>query len=164
MDYFGERNQLMSGVGPVGKVGDRPLFDYFLHSRIMGSDGGQPVAGEGDPVQRRHINSGHGGQPEVHLVAVAPPSSLPCGDDLGDFPNHLLAVAQHRGVNEVGQRLGVVGAVSTDNDQRVGRRPISGSDRHTRQVNALKQVRVEEFGREVESQHVELGGRPVSVD
>ena len=97
-------------------------------------------------------------------MAVAPPSSLPSSEHLADFPNHLLAVAQHRGVNEVGQRLGVVGAVPTDNDQRVGKRPISGSDRHTRQVNALKQVRLEEFGRKVESQHVELGGRPVSVN
>jgi hypothetical protein len=47
------------------------------------------------------------------------PRSLPLADDLGDLADDLFAVAEDDQVDEVGEGLGVVGAVTADDHERV---------------------------------------------
>ena len=89
---------------------------------------------------------------------------LPGCDGLVDLADHLLAVAQHHEVEEVGERLGVVGGVATGADQRVRGGAVGGADGHAGEVDAVEDVRVDELGREVEGDEVELVGGPVGVD
>ncbi len=76
-------------------------------------------------------------------------------------PDHLLAVAQDEGVDEVGQGLGVVHAVAARHDEGVGAAAVRPVQREAGQVEQVEEVRVDELGREVERQHVEGGRRQV---
>ena len=87
------------------------------------------------------------------------PDAFHSRDDLGDLAHDLLAVAEHDHVEEVGQRLGVVGAVAAGHDQRMLGAPVGGAHRHAGQVDAVEQVGVDELGRQVERQQVEGAGR-----
>ncbi len=92
------------------------------------------------------------------------PAGLPGGDGRVDLADHLLAVTQHHEVEEVGERLRVVGGVATGPDQRLRRGAIGRSDGHAREIDAVEDVRVDELGREVEGDEVELVGGPMGVD
>ena len=89
--------------------------------------------------------------------------AAPLGDDLGDLAHDLFAVAEHEGVDEVGQWLGVVGAVPAADDDGVRTGPLGRPDRCSGQVDAVEDVGVDELGGQVERQHVEGGGRQVVV-
>ncbi len=91
-------------------------------------------------------------------------TGLPGRHDLGDLGHDLLAVAQHHEIQEVGDRLGVVGAVPAGRHERVLGTPVGRPHRHTGEVDAVQHVRVDELGRQVESDQVEVGRRPVRVD
>ena len=43
-------------------------------------------------------------------------------------------------------------------------RAVLAAHRHAREIEALEQVRVDELGREVEGEHVEVAGGAVGVD
>ena len=84
------------------------------------------------------------------------PAALPRPIDLGDLAHRLLAVAEDEGVDEVGQRLGVEGAVAAGHHQGVRRRRArAAAHRHPGQVDQVEDVGVGELGRQVEGQHVE---------
>ena len=117
-------------------------------------------------VERRHVDPLERGQPPAQAVARAlrfrPDQPIP--QHLVDLAHHLLAVAQHEGVDEVGQRFGVEGAVPTGQHQRVGGAPLGRVQRHTGQVDEVHHVGVDELGRQVEGEHVEGGRREVLLD
>ena len=94
----------------------------------------------------------------------APTAGLPGRHGGVDLADHLLAVAQHDEVEEVGQGLRVVGGVTTGADQRVRSGPIRRPDGHAGQIDAVQDVRVDELGGEVERDDVELVGGAVRVD
>ena len=95
---------------------------------------------------------------------VARPPRFQAADDLRDLADDLFAVADHEGVDEVGQGLGVERAVTAGDHERVIGPAVLGPDRHPGQVDAVEEVRVDELGREVEGEHVEVGGGAVGVD
>ncbi len=84
--------------------------------------------------------------------------------DLVDLAHHLLAVAEHEAVHEVGQRLGVEGAVAAGHHDRVVDGAVGGPHRHPGQVDEIEHVGVDELGRQVEGQHVEVAGGQVVLD
>ncbi len=96
--------------------------------------------------------------------AVGASGGLPVAHHLGDLGDDLFAVAEHDQVDEVGDRLRVVGAVAPHHDERVLGPSVGGTDRDARQVDAVEEVRVGELGRQVEAQQVELAGGAVRVD
>ena len=93
-----------------------------------------------------------------------PTAVLPGADDLGDLRDDLLTVADHEEVDEVGERLRVVGAVPAGADQRMLGAAGLGPHRHAGEVEAVEDVRVDELGGEVERDQVEVAGRAMRVD
>ena len=88
----------------------------------------------------------------------------PGAQHLVDLAHDLLTVAQDEGVDEVGQRLGVEGAVAAGHDERVGAAAVRRVQGEAGQVDQVQDVRVDQLGREVEGQHVEGGGGQVLLD
>ena len=164
--HLGERHQLVAGIGPVGQVGHGALLDLGGHVGIARGHRGQVLALVGHLVHRGHVHARHRRQPAQDLLtgALGAPGRLPVGHHLVDLPHHLLAVAQHDQVQEVGQRLGVVGAVAAGHDQGVLGPALGRPDRHAGQIDAVQQVGVDELGRQVEGQQIEGLGRLVGVD
>ena len=162
--HLGQRHELLLGVGPVGQIGHRALLDHGGHVAVARLDGHQPAALVDGLVHGRHVDPGHPGQGPQHPGAPACSARrLPVPHHLGDVAHRLLAVAEHREVEEVGQRLGVVGAVAPGADQRIRVVPGSSPDGHTREIDAVQHVGVGELGREVEGDHVEPRSRTVGV-
>ena len=157
---LGQRDELVLGVGPVGQVGDRALGHLGGHIRVARRDGHEGGAVVGGLVHRGDVDTRDRGQGPEHALAAArsAPSRLPVPHDLGDLADGLLAVADHEEVDEVGQWLGVVRAVAPGADEGVLRGPRRRPDRDAGEVDAVQDVRVDELGRQVEGQHVELGG------
>ena len=89
---------------------------------------------------------------------------LPVADDIGDLGHDLFAFAEHGGVDEVGERLGVEGGVPADDHERVARAAVGGVERDAGEVDHLEHVREDQLGREVEGEDVEVARRAVGVD
>ena len=111
-------------------------------------------------VGGRHVDALESREGSEHLPAA---SGAMGGHGGGDLPHHLLAVSQHEEVHEVGQRLGVEGAVPTRADQQVVTRTVGGAHGHAGQIDEVQHVRVDQFRGEVEGQDVELAGAQVGV-
>ena len=161
VDDLGERHELALGIGPRGQVADRALLYDLRHASLEGLDRGDaPVVEVAHVVEAGHVDARDPCQLPQHVAAalLGPPPGLPRGDHLGDLADHLLAVAQHDEVEEVGEGLGVVGAVASGADQRVGAGPASCVQRDAGQVEAVQDVRVDELCRKVEGDDVELVG------
>ena len=69
-------------------------------------------------VARGDVHAGHRRQAAQQVVA-APARCPPRPDGLGQVSHRLLAVAEDEGVDEVGQGLGVEGAMTSGHDQGV---------------------------------------------
>ena len=117
-----------------------------------------------DLVHRRHVDAGDRRELAQHALAPGPPAALPRADDLGDLADGLLAVADHERVDEVGHRLGVERAVPAGDTSGCSGRRCSARTGTPGEVEAVQQVRVDELGREVEGEHVEVAGGAVGVD
>ena len=76
----------------------------------------------------------------------------------------LLAVAEHRDVDEVGDRLGVERGVPAGDDDRVGLVAVGRVQRDAGEVEGGEQVGVAELGRERDAEQVEGADRAVRVD
>jgi hypothetical protein len=165
---LGQRDELVARVRPLGEVRDGALLDPLGHVRVAGRDGADAaaVALVGDLVHRRHVHALDPRELTEHALAAALGAArgLPSGDHLGDLGDDLFAVAQHDEVEEVGERLGVVGAVPARGHQRVLGAALGGPHRHARQIDAVEEVGVGQLGGQVEGEHVELVARAVSVD
>ena len=124
------------------------------HAGVARRDRSQPRPLIGHVVHRRHVHPGHRRQVAQDALARARRSAtrLPLADDLGDLADHLFAVADDEDVDEVGQGLGVERAVTAGHDQRVLRAPVGGPYGHTRQIDAVEDVGVDELGGDVEGE------------
>ena len=93
------------------------------------------------------------------------PSAFQSRTIVGDLADGLLAVAEHGGVDEVGDRLRVERGVPAGDDDRVRRRSRSrGVQRDAGQVERGEQVGVAELGGERDAEQVERADRAVRVD
>ena len=160
MHDLGERHELALRVRPVGQVGDRALLDDLGHVGVPGHDGAKERTVVLHVVERRHVHARHLGELPQHALAGAGRATrgLPAADHLGHVADDLFAVADHEGVDEVGQRLRVERAVATGHDQWMLGAPLRGAHRHARQVDA------DELSRDAEADDVEVGGGAVGVD
>ena len=119
----------------------------------------------GDVVEGRHVDAAGAREPQQHLVASAgTPGGLPLPHDVGDREHRLLAVADDRGVDEGGDRLGVEGGVAPRDDDGVLEAPIGGMQRDAGEVEGVQHVGVAELGREGQPEEVEVAHRAVAVD
>ena len=178
MHHLGEGHQLLTRVGPLGQISDRALLDPGGGQRAAAGIARIPAAlaivqhaphrildqravGVDRLVKRRHIDARdlRQGNEQVTSIAVAE-----LGKDCGDLADDFFPVAQHDGIDEVGDRLGVVGAVAADHHQRLTGDTVCRSQRQVSQIDEVDQVRVGQLGREVEGQHVEGGRRLVMLD
>ncbi len=165
VDDLGERHELVAGVGPLGEIGDGALLDdrrHIVESRL--DRGEATVVGEAHVVHRGHVDARDLGQRPQHGFAAGLAGTLPAAHDLADLGDHLFAVAEHEEVDEVGQGLGVVGAVSPGADEQVIGATVGGPDRTASEIHTVQDVGVDELCGEVERQDVEVGRGTVGVD
>ena len=89
---------------------------------------------------------------------------LPLADDLGDREHDLLAVAEHGGVDEVRDGLGVERGVAAGDDDRVVLAAVGRVQRDPGEVEGVEHVGVAELGGEAQAEEVEGADRAVAVD
>ena len=85
-------------------------------------------------------------------------------DHLGDAEHRLLAVAEHDGVEEVGDRLGVERRVAAGDDERVLAGAVARLLRDAGKLERDQEVGVAELGGEADPEDVERADRPVTLD
>ena len=150
MDGLGGGDDGVFGVRPLVEVHHRVLAH---HERRLGAIGGdaanRAVRQVLDVVERRHVHPGVSGQPGKDLVPAARAALvLPVTDDFADGDEGLLAIAQNRAVDEVGQGLGVERGMTPDEDERVGHGAIRLVHRDLGQVQGVEHVGVAQLRRQ----------------
>ena len=115
-------------------------------------------------VEAGHVDATARGEPHQHLVATTGRAlALPLPDDLADREHDLLAVAEHDGVDEVGDRLGVERRVAPGEHDRVLVGAVVGVQWDTREVERVQHVGVAQLGGERDAEDVEVSYWPVAV-
>ena len=76
--------------------------------------------------------------------------------DVADLQDHVLALTENNGIDEVGERLGVEDDRTTGDDQRIGLLALRRRERHSAEVEHFQNVGRHEFESEAESEDVEL--------
>ncbi len=161
-----QRHQRLARVRPGVEVHQRVLVHSGRHPGPIGHDAlDAPVGEVVDVVELRHVDAAGSSQPQQQAVsAIRATLVLPLAHDLADCQHHLLTVAQHSGVDEVGDRLRVEGGVTAgDHDRRVVT-PVGGVQRDAGEVEGGQHVRVAQLGGERDPQQVERADRSVRVD
>jgi hypothetical protein len=162
---LGQRDQRLLRVRPLVQVHDRVLGHPERHAGLVRRDPADAAVGQVvDVVEARHVDVAGLGQAEQQLLAAAGAAlGLPRPDDVGDREHRALAVADHGGVQEVGDRLGVERGVPAGQHDRVLVGPVPGLERDPGQVQRVQHVRVAELGGEGQAEDVEVPHRPVRV-
>ena len=132
----------------------------------FGHDGlDRAVGGVGHVVELRDVDVAGDREPAEQLVAATHPVlGLPLADDLGDREHDLLAVAEHGGVDEVRDGLGVERRVAAGDDDRVVLAAVGRVQRDPGEVEGVEHVGVAELGGEAQAEEVERADRAVAVD
>ncbi len=164
MHDLDQRHELTLRVRPLGQVGDRALVDDRGNVGVARCDGSNHRPVVLDVVERGHVDAGDRRELAQHRLAGRASAALPRADHVGDLADHLFAVADDEGVDVLGEGLGVVRAVPAGDHDRMRGRPVVVADGHAREVDQVEQVRVHELGRQIEGEHVEVGGGAVGVD
>ena len=162
---LGQRHQRLLRVRPRVQVHHRVLDHPGRHTRSVRRHRRQrPVGSVRDVVELGHVDAAGLGQAQQQPVATAGSSlALPLPDHRGDGQGDLLAVAQHGGVDEVRDRLGVERGVPTGQHDRLVLATIDRVQGHPGQIQRVQQVGVAELGGEADPEHVEVGHRTVVV-
>ena len=140
---LGQRDQRLLRVRPGVEVHRRALVHPERHVRPVRHDPLDPAVGQVvDVVEARHVDALGARQAQQQLVAAAGAAlGLPLPDDAGDLQDRLLAVAEHGGVDEVGDRLRVERwrgrRPARSGVHRCGRRRHSGMPARSRAVSML---------------------------
>ena len=163
---LGQRHQRVARVRPRVEVHQGVLGDAPRNARTVGHDALDAAVGQvRDVVELGDVDAAGDGQSHEQLVAAAgSPVVLPLPDDVADGEHDLLAVAEHGGVDEVGDRLGVERGVAAGQHDRVVVAAVGCVQRHPGQVERGEQVGVAELGGEGDAEQVELPDRTVRVD
>ena len=163
---FCQRHELVARVRPVGEIGDRALHDSLGHIRVARRHRHEALAVVLDVVHRRHVHARDRRELVEHTLPRpgSATARLPRAHDFGDLGDDLFAIADREPIHEVRQRLRVVGAVPAGADERMLGTSFSRPHGHTREVDAVQHVRVDELGRQVEGDEVELAGGSMRVD
>ena len=143
MDDLGHRDELLLGIRPIGEVGDGALFGLLGHVGVPGSHGSEELAVVFDLIHRWDIDALD--LRELSEQALGCRRSCRCASTrrrVGDVTDDFFAVAEHGQVDEVGDRFGVVGAMTTDCDEWIGIGTPSRVDRHAGKIDAVDEVRV----------------------
>ena len=166
VDGLGERDERRLRVRPLVEVHHGVLLDPRRHAGAVRRDGRdasvRPVR---HVVEARDVHAAGRGEAGEQPVASAGTSlGLPVAHDVGDRADDLLAVAEHGGVDEVGDRLRVERGVPAGDDDRVRLVAVGRVQRDAGEVERGEQVRVAEFGGEADAEQVERADRAVRVD
>ncbi len=162
VDGLGERHQRLPRVGPRVEVHQRVLVHPPRHPGRLGATPLDPAVGQVvDVVELGHVDGAGDREPVEQLVARRTAAQagaalvLPLADHLGDREHDLLAVAEHGGVEEVRDRLGVEGGVAAGQHDRVVLAAVDGVQRDAGQVERGEHVGVAELGGERDAEDVE---------
>ena len=121
--HLGQRHE-RARAGRASRPGRRTvrLATSAGHAGVAGRVATRRPSAYSRRVERRHVDALDRGQRAPAARPVAPLGHgrrQPGPDGLGDLADDLLPVAEHEGVDEVGQRLGVEGAVAAGDHQGV---------------------------------------------
>ncbi len=162
---LGERHERVGRVGPLVEVHQRVLAHPERDARTVGHHGlDRAVGGVGDVVEARDVDvAGHREAAQQLLATARTVLGLPLAHHVGDREHDLLAVAEHRGVDEVGDRLGVEGGVAAGDHDGVVLGPVGGVQRDAGEVEGVEHVGVAELGGEAQAEQVEGADGTVAV-
>ena len=161
---LGERHERLLRVGPLVEVHDRALVHAERDVGAVRRDARDAAVRQvADVVEARDVDAAGAGEAQQRLLAVDA-VELGLADHGGHLEHGLLAVAEHRRVDEVGDRLGVERRVTAGEHDRVGLVAVGRVQRDAGEVERLEHVRVAELGREADAEDVELAHRAVAVD
>ena len=163
---LGQGHERLLGVGPRVEV-HHGVLGHPPRDAVGGRDHAlDPAVGQVvDRVERGHVDAAGAGQPHQQLLTPAGAAlCLPRADEVGDLEHRLLPVADDRGVDEVGDRLGVERRVAAGDDDRVLERAVPRVQRDAGEVQRGEHVGVAELGGEGEAEHVEVAHAAVTVD
>jgi hypothetical protein len=151
-----------SGGGGVGvEVGEYALA-HLRGGAVQGADGGdRPVGVVVGLVEAGHVDAGDVRQRADPRRPVVAASGAHGVNDLSD---HVLAVAEHDGVQERRQRLGVEGARAARDHDRVVRSAVGGPQGNPAQVQDREEVGVGELVLQAEPHHVEVAHGEVILE
>ena len=99
------------------------------------------------------------------LRRLVPGNLLPLRltDRRRNLQDRLLAVTEENGVEEVGQRFGVVGAGTAPDDQRGAFAPVRGTKRNPAQFQHVQDIGIGEFVLEGEADNIHLRQTPSAL-
>src|SRR5215207_427793 len=165
MHRLGERHEWLLGVRPVVQIHQRVLFDAERYARPIRRHPVDPAVRQVvDVVKLRHVNPAAGRESQQQAIAAARPTlGLPFPDDCRDRQRDLLAVAQHRSIQEICDRLGVECRVPACQNDGVVLPALSSADRYSGQVQLSEHVGVAELGSKAQSEDIELSDRSVRI-
>ena len=146
MHDLDQRNQLALRVGPVRQVGNGPLLDDCRDVGEARPYVDQRGAVVDHVVQRRDVDAGNARERTQRRVSAPTPGAFPYRDRVGELADDLLTVTEHKRVDEIGHRFGVVRAVSAGDDERISVGSIFAAHGHACEVDEVEDVRVDELG------------------
>ena len=113
----------LARVRPLVQVHDGVLGDGVRHAWTVRRDPLDPAVGQVlHVVELRHVQLRTGGEPGEQTIAPARPArALPLPDQVGDGQRGLLAVTEHRAVEEIGDRLRVERGMPAREHERIAR-------------------------------------------
>ena len=108
-------------------------------------------------IKRRHVNTRQLGQlPQQPVAAAAASRLFPAGDGSGKFADDLLAFADYKTIEEIGQRLRIVGAGAAAHDQGIGIGAVGAGQRNAAQIQHRQDVGIGHFILQGEAHRVKL--------
>ena len=158
----GDRRGL--GIWPVIEVHQGVLGHAPRHVFAVGRNATNAAVFEVvDVVELGHIDAAGAREAQQDLVATSA-LGLGLANDRGDVEHCLFAVAEHCGVNEHRQGLGVEGCVAAGDHDRVCVGAVDCVQRNAREIEGGQHVGVAKLGGERDAHEVELTDGSVVFD
>jgi hypothetical protein len=147
---LGQRHQRLAWIRPGVEVHCGPFAHPERYVGPVGHDPlDAPVRQVLNVVETRHVDRLGAGQPQQQLVPAAGAAlRLPLTHDHGDLADRLLAVAEHRRVDELGDRLRIERGVPAGDHHRIGLAALGRAQRNAGEIQRGQQVCVPQLGGE----------------
>ena len=156
MDDFSVGHGDGFGIDGVGQILHHPLFHLGGGGGVVGRKGFErAVLVVGHVIKGRNVNPFQLRQVPQNVDARKA-SFPPVPDHVDQFVHHVLAVADHKGVDEGCQGLGVKGAGAARHHDGVLFGPVLPTDGHPAQVQHLQDVGIAHFVLQGEADNVKF--------
>ena len=156
MDDFGVGHGDGLGIDRVGQILDHPLFHLGGGGGVVGRKGFErAVLVVGNVVKRRNVNPFQLRQVPQNVDARKA-RFPPVPDHVDQLVHHILAVTDHKGVDEGGQGFGVKGAGAARHHDGVLFASVLPADGHPAQIEHFQYIGIAHFVLQGEADNVKF--------